>query len=123
MCALESCQDALMSAEIVQLSDGFSIAFHDFGDPAGRPVVALHDVPTGGTLFRSRDRQVKERGLRLVAPNRPGIGASTQIQSCRVVDEARRICELVGVLGLGEWSVFGISGGGPYATACAAIAD
>ena len=57
-------------------------------------------------------------GLRVLAPDRPGMGLST---FCRysVVDYPRRVESFADALGLGRFAVTGVSGGGKYACACA----
>jgi pimeloyl-ACP methyl ester carboxylesterase len=61
------------------------------------------------------------RGLRLIGYDRPGYGGSTPHPGYSVADcagDARAICAALGIDRLATW---GISGGGPYALACAAL--
>jgi pimeloyl-ACP methyl ester carboxylesterase len=60
-----------------------------------------------------------ERDVRLIAVERPGIGASTPHPYASLVDWAADIARLCDALGIGRFAVSGLSGGGPYALACA----
>lgn len=57
-------------------------------------------------------------GVRIVALNRPGYGASTYQPNRRIVDWPRDVAEVADQLRIGRFAVLGVSGGGPYALAC-----
>jgi pimeloyl-ACP methyl ester carboxylesterase len=62
-----------------------------------------------------------EKGIWLISYDRPGYGGSTVDPGHTVAsgsDDVRAIAEGLGIERLGVW---GISGGGPYALACAAL--
>jgi pimeloyl-ACP methyl ester carboxylesterase len=58
-------------------------------------------------------------GVRLIAIDRPGMGLSAFQPSRRLVDWPDDVVEVATTLGLDRFAVLGISGGGPYAAACA----
>ena len=58
-------------------------------------------------------------GVRLIAPDRPGMGLSDYQPKRRLLDWPIDVVELVNALGLDDFAVIGYSGGGPYALACA----
>jgi pimeloyl-ACP methyl ester carboxylesterase len=60
-------------------------------------------------------------GIRLIAFDRPGYGASDRLPDRRVADAAADVEAIADALGLDEVSVVGRSGGGPHALACAAL--
>src|SRR5699024_2644937 len=60
-------------------------------------------------------------GLRLLAPDRPGVGRSSPAPGWRIADNPALVGELADTLGLGSFAAWGYSGGGPYAVACAAL--
>jgi pimeloyl-ACP methyl ester carboxylesterase len=70
-----------------------------------------------GALF---DEVGRERGLRIVAPERPGLGVSDPQPNRTVVDWTADVGDLADTLALDSFPVLGVSGGGPYAAACAA---
>ncbi len=63
----------------------------------------------------------RELRLRVVAPDRPGYGASDHQTNRGLTDWPRHIAALADALMLDRFSVLGVSGGGPYALACAAL--
>ena len=62
----------------------------------------------------------EELGFRLIAPDRPGFGLSDFQPRRRIPDFTADILELADHLNLARFAVLGVSGGGPYAAACAA---
>ncbi|EER28913.1 alpha/beta hydrolase fold family protein [Coccidioides posadasii C735 delta SOWgp] len=58
-------------------------------------------------------------GARIIAADRPGFGWSSPHPSHTLLDHPRDLERLAEHLGLDEYGVLGISGGGPYALACA----
>jgi pimeloyl-ACP methyl ester carboxylesterase len=59
-------------------------------------------------------------GVRLISPDRPGIGRSTFQPGRRLVDWPADVDQLANHLGLDRFAVMGWSAGGPYAAVCAA---
>jgi pimeloyl-ACP methyl ester carboxylesterase len=66
------------------------------------------------------DDAALERGVRIVAPARPGIGSSDRCRDRCVADWASDMSALVAALGIDHFSVLGWSAGGPFALAVAA---
>jgi pimeloyl-ACP methyl ester carboxylesterase len=91
------------------------------GDPDGFPVLVLHGTPGSSRQVRAFAGTASERGLALIAPDRPGYGRSTFDPSRTVGSSARDLGELIDHLGLTSCAVIGISGGGPTALGCAAL--
>ena len=58
----------------VPLPDGSTVGVYEYGDPGGRPVFAFHGVPACGAGFDWADEPARSRGIRLLAPDRPGVG-------------------------------------------------
>jgi pimeloyl-ACP methyl ester carboxylesterase len=67
------------------------------------------------------DDAAQEFGVRVVAPDRPGFGASTPKPGRSIVDWVRDLDELTDHLQLGSYRLLAISGGSPYALAVAWI--
>jgi pimeloyl-ACP methyl ester carboxylesterase len=105
----------------VALSAGRSVALWEYGDPAGEPVVAFHGVPACGAGFEWADDPARRLGLRVLAPDRPGVGRSSPAPAWRVADHPALVAELADALGIGSFAAWGYSGGGPYAVASAAL--
>jgi pimeloyl-ACP methyl ester carboxylesterase len=96
------------------------VGYYEFGDRAGRPVLALHGMPACGVGFVFADEEARRRGLRVLAPDRPGIGLTT-FASWSVASYPALVAEFADALGVDRFAVWGYSGGGPYAVACAAV--
>lgn len=103
---------------LIRLADGRRLGYAESGDPGGRPVLFFHGFGTTRVVCPS-DQPALERGLRLIAVDRPGIGLSDSSPGRRLLDWPADIAQLVERLELEDMSVIGWSGGGPYALAVA----
>ena len=66
-------------------------------------------------------RVVARHDAQVLVIDRPGYGASTRWPDRRVVDVVNDVCAAVDLLGWDRFAVWGGSGGGPHALACAAL--
>jgi len=98
-----------------------TVGYYEYGVADGSPVVAMHGTPASGAGFAWADAAARELGIRLLAPDRPGIGASDgwARPDVRVVDYASELAAFVDALGVEHFSLLGYSGGAPYALAAA----
>lgn len=97
------------------------IGFAEFGAPNGRPVFWLHGTPGARRQIPTEARLFAEQNdIRLIGVDRPGIGSSTPYQYDTVSDFAHDLRTIADTLGIGRFATVGLSGGGPYALACAA---
>jgi pimeloyl-ACP methyl ester carboxylesterase len=108
----------MQKQELMPLSTG-ALAWRRFGDPEGRPLIFFHGWPGSSAQAWLLDAAAQAHGFRGLAIDRPGIGASPICQR-RLIDWPATIREFAQRLGISKFSVMGISGGGPYALACAA---
>jgi pimeloyl-ACP methyl ester carboxylesterase len=108
------------SARTVRAARDRDVGVYEYGDPNGSPVIALHGTPSCGAGFEWADIPARDRGLRIIAPDRPGIGRSTRLTMPAVADYATELAALADALEIGGFTVLGYSGGGPYALAAAA---
>ena len=105
----------------VTLGDGRVLAYAEYGRSDGVPVLYCHGF-LGSRLEASLTQPVAaDLGLRVVAPDRPGYGASSYQCNRRLADWPRDVATLADALGFDRFAVLGVSGGGPYALACAAL--
>jgi pimeloyl-ACP methyl ester carboxylesterase len=104
---------------VIQLRDGRLLGYAEYGVTAGQPVLAFHGTPGSRLMLRIADAPAQRLGVRLIAPDRPGYGLSSPQPGRQIADWADDMTELAGALGLERFAVAGISGGGPYAEACA----
>jgi pimeloyl-ACP methyl ester carboxylesterase len=109
-----------LTRQLLDLPDGRTLCFAEWGDPAGFPVVALHGTP-GNRLNRHPDsEQYVRAGARIITHDRAGYGGSTRRPGRSVVDSVEDVAALVDHLGIDRFSVTGGSGGGPHSLAVAA---
>src|ERR1700759_4766329 len=103
----------------VQLDNGAVIAFQEYGDPGGTPVIFCHGWPSSRTMAQLADESARSLGVRIISPDRPGISGSS-IQVDRKLSDWPSIVErLVDYLQIAEFRMLAISGGAPYAYATA----
>ena len=103
----------------VRTGTGRDIGVYEYGDPNGRPLFALHGTPSCGAGFDWTDAPARERGLRVIAPDRPGIGHSDAVPMTSVADYSAELGALADALAIDRFLLLGYSGGGPYALAVA----
>lgn len=110
-----------MEAPSLRLPDGRKLAWAEFGDPVGAPVLYCHGWPGSRLEAAHAHDCAGGLGLRLIAPDRPGIGLSDFQPGRTLAGYAADMAALADALGIARFSVLGVSGGAPYAIACAAL--
>jgi pimeloyl-ACP methyl ester carboxylesterase len=106
--------------KFVQLQGGAVVAFQEYGDFNGVPVVFCHGWPSSCTMGRLTDEPARQLGVRIISPDRPGISRSSLQANRKLADWPRVIERVLDHLGIGEFQALAISGGAPYAYAMAA---
>jgi pimeloyl-ACP methyl ester carboxylesterase len=106
---------------VVRAADGRTLRVEDGGDPGGKPVLMHHGTPGAGLLYAPDEADARERGIRLIAYDRPGYGGSTPQPGRTVADCAGDVRAIAEALDIDRLATWGISGGGPHALACAAL--
>ncbi|MDI9953922.1 alpha/beta hydrolase [Rhodococcus sp. IEGM 1305] len=102
---------------MIRLRDGRLMGFAEYGDPGGFTVVNAHGGLAGRLDVAPADRSARDAGIRLLSPDRPGIGLSDPQPGRTVLDWARDVEDLANHLGVGRFGVMGWSMGGQYALA------
>ncbi len=105
----------------IVLPDGRTLSYMEFGSTSGLPVFGFHGTPGSRTMFQIGSDAASSLDIRLVAPDRPGCGQSTPQSNRRLIDYPPDIVALANALGIAKFAVAGVSGGAPYAAACAAV--
>lgn len=101
--------------------DGRTLTYAVAGAPDGTPVVAHHGTP-GSRLFAALlDEPARERGIRLLVPDRPGFGGSDP--PTPEYGPGAMLGPLLAAESLDAAPVLAFSGGGPAALAAAGRAD
>jgi pimeloyl-ACP methyl ester carboxylesterase len=105
----------------VTLGDGRTLEYADLGDPRGTPVLFFPGTPATAGQGAIVAGAARSAGVRLVAVSRPGYGTSTTTLP-GLTSTAADALDLADHLELAEVAAMGVSGGGPYALALAALA-
>lgn len=71
-------------------------------------------------MFRPAAAAAKRLGLRIISPDRPGFGLSEPLDGRQLSDWLDDMAAILKHLGIDAFSLFGISGGAPFAVATAA---
>ncbi|MEM9246502.1 MAG: alpha/beta hydrolase, partial [Cyanobacteria bacterium P01_F01_bin.153] len=112
---------AMNRTNLLMLPGDRQLAYAEYGDPNGHPVFYFH----GGGTSRLEplllgDEVLIRLGLRIIAPDRPGIGRSHFQPNRGFSDWTEDVIRLADTLGLSKFSVLGVSAGGGYVAVCAA---
>ena len=104
-----------------RLPDGRALAWCEYGDPDGAPVLYFHGTPGSRIDPGAISDDIRAAGIRLIAPDRPGLGRSDRVAGKRTyAGWARDVADLADALGVEQFGILAYSGGGPYALAAAA---
>jgi pimeloyl-ACP methyl ester carboxylesterase len=103
----------------ITLSDGRRLSFAEFGDRKGKPVFYFHGFPGSRLEAKLAHGISRESKIRFIGVDRPGYGLSDYKPERRIIDWANDVAELADALRIDRFSILGVSGGGPYAAACA----
>lgn len=106
----------------LQLPDGRSLGYAEYGAPAGMPVLFFHGaLGSRRSIFPDMAEAAAQRGVRLIAPDRPGYGLSDPSSGRSVFDGVSDALALTNALGIEQFKLIGFSMGSLYALACAHV--
>lgn len=101
------------------LPDGRLLGFAEYGSLSDHPLLYFHGYPCcrleGGPAAALASRH----GFRLIALDRPGFGLSSPLPDRRFSDWPEDVRAFAEGMQIPRFAVLGLSGGGPYALACA----
>lgn len=112
---------AMRSEHLVAVKDGRALQVLERGDRDGKPVLVHNGTPNSRLLYEPGVRLAERQGIRLISYDRPGYGGSTPQPGRTVADCAQDVRAIAAGLGIERLAIWGISGGGPHALACAAL--
>jgi len=101
------------------LPDGSRIAYEEYGNPSGPPVFFFHGWPASRLQGGSCAQAAEELGVRIISPDRPGVGRSTYRANRQLLDWPPVLRALADHLGIETFRIMALSGGAPYALASA----
>jgi pimeloyl-ACP methyl ester carboxylesterase len=103
------------------LPDGRTLAYTDCGASDGPLVIYFHGAPTSRLDLVGFEETFASLGVRIVSPDRPSYGGSTPQPGRGFTDWPADVSALADHLGVERFAVMGLSSGGPYVVACAAL--
>ena len=101
----------------IELEGGRLLGYLDLGDPEGVPIVSCHGGLSSRLDVLPAAASATAHGVRLLAPDRPGIGQSDRREGRTLLDWPADVAALADQLGLDRFGVMGWSVGGLYAQA------
>jgi pimeloyl-ACP methyl ester carboxylesterase len=106
-------------SKVLALKTGGRLAYVEYGNAGGTPVLFFHGWPSSGTMGKLVDAAARELNVRIISPDRPGIRDSTFQPNRKLLDWPETAEQLASHLGVNEFRILAISGGAPYAFATA----
>jgi pimeloyl-ACP methyl ester carboxylesterase len=100
---------------LIRLGDGGHVAYDEYGDPAGEPVLFCHGWPSSRSMAQLADDAARKLRLRIISPDRPGISGSSFKAERKLAEWPDVVRALTRELELERYRVLAISGGAPYA--------
>ena len=105
----------------ISVGDGRELCVEIAGEPDGKPILVHYGSPNSRHLYGGWIADAEKKGIRLIGYDRPGYGGSTAQPGHTVASGAHDVRAIAEALGHDRLGIWGISGGGPYALACAAL--
>jgi pimeloyl-ACP methyl ester carboxylesterase len=103
---------------IIRLRDGRRLQFLEVGKRDGFPIFHFHGNGSSRLEMLTVQAVAERLGVRLICPDRPGIGGSDERRGYQLLDWPDDIVEVANQLGVEQFAVEGLSGGAPFALAC-----
>ncbi len=110
---------AFTEVKYANLRSGRRLAYQEDGDPNGQPVLFCHGWPASRLQGAGFGIEARELGLRILSPDRPGIGLSSPQTGRCLMDWPPLVAEMMDQLSIDRFAILGVSGGGPYTLATA----
>lgn len=108
-----------MQSGKISLPDGRTLAYAEYGDPAGYPLIWCHGNPGSRREADLLEPTLLHRArVRAIVPDRPGMGLSTWRNQRTLVEWTTDLAALTAALHIERFALLGMSGGAPYALAC-----
>lgn len=105
-------KSTINTSQLITLPDGRSLEYIEYGDSSGTPVLYNHGMP--GSAFEAQvlNDVFKDNGLRVICPNRPGIGRSSSLSEYSLSQITQDCFFLLESLAFNKVTVIGWSSGG-----------
>lgn len=107
------------SSQSLELESGRLLGYAEYGVEGGFPVFYFHGYPGSRLEAALMEDRWAQQGIHVISVDRPGLGLSDYQADRAILDHTEDVTELATHLELDRFGVLGVSGGGPYALACA----
>ncbi|TQQ80084.1 alpha/beta fold hydrolase [Halonotius roseus] len=113
-------RDASTADPTVVAHENGQLAYTEYGDPDGDPVVLFHGTPGSRLLGALFETMAEEQGVRLLAVDRPGYGNSEPWPTRSITDAGTYVSAMLDDADIETATLLAFSGGSPQAIATAA---
>jgi pimeloyl-ACP methyl ester carboxylesterase len=104
----------------LELTDGRTLAFTEWGDPDGTPLLRVPGTPGSRFTVRADRSSWAARNLWAITTERPGYGASSRLPGRGFAEPADDLAAVLDEVGVERAHVIGASGSAPHQLAFAA---
>ena len=102
---------------LINLRNGKKVGYAIYGNKKNFPIFYFHGWP--GSRFELKNIPLKKEKCFIIALERPGYGISDPISNFKILDWPKIVLEVANKLKIKKFSIIGVSGGAPFALACA----
>src|SRR5258708_38751966 len=103
----------MSNENFIQLQDSAVVAFEEYGDASGVPVIFCHGWPSSRTMARLTDEAARDLGILIISPDRPGISGSSLQPNRKLSDWPQVVERLAAHLGFGGFRILTVFAGRP----------
>lgn len=115
---MEHTDAVVKTDQTLQLPDGRTLGFAEYGSPEGNVLVYCHGYPGSRLEAVALSAHAAETHVRVLSLDRPGFGRSSFQEGRSLLDWPHDLVAVTERLGIERFAVMGVSGGAPYALAC-----
>ena len=105
--------------QTMQLADGRTLGFAEYGSAEGNALIYCHGYPGTRLEAGALDEYGRQAGVHIIGLDRPGMGLSSFQAGRSFLDWPDDLVALTDHLKITRFAIVGVSGGSPYALACA----
>ncbi len=102
---------------LIKLGNGNKIGYAIYGNKKNFPIFYFHGWP--GSRFELKNVPFKKDKSFIIVLERPGYGISDPISNFKILDWPKIVLEIANKFKIKKFSIIGVSGGAPFALACA----
>lgn len=109
----------MSDSQTLTLPSGRVIGYASYGSPTGHTLLYFHGFPSSRLEAYALSSLASQHKIHILSLDRPGFGLSTPDSSRTITSWPTDVQEFTSALEIEKFAILGVSGGGPYALACA----